>query len=96
MQQGFSFYKSKKSVSFLYKFPCYKSQHFLVIDNQIYYFLQAQMRRQNGLLQQIKLPVTEYVRIICKTKRVYQKSEFINFTLATAAVNRVKLSKMDF
>jgi hypothetical protein len=29
-------------------------------------------------------------------KRVCQKSEFINFTLATATVNGVKLSKMDF
>jgi hypothetical protein len=29
-------------------------------------------------------------------KRVCQKPEFINFTFATAAVNGVKLSKMDF
>jgi hypothetical protein len=28
--------------------------------------------------------------------RARQKSVFINFTLATAAVNEVKLSKMDF
>jgi hypothetical protein len=34
--------------------------------------------------------------ILADEMRMSQKSEFINFTLATAAVNGVKFSKMDF